>query len=280
VCQNNNTEGSCDDGDSCTEDDYCLAGSCASGVYVCACDSDSDCDDDNACTDERCNDATKTCEVTKLTGTSCNDEDRCTEGDACDNGRCKSGKNICKTTGCTEDWSCTGWSTCTNGQQTRSCRCSCPDNDCLGDSSESRSCAEQLLEMSVSTDQGLKVGDILRITLTDENGNLITGKIILIRPDGTTVEVTGDSYVVDQAGVWKIVVEKEGYQSTEAEASVSGKAPPAADLGSQIANAVQEVVDFITKEPMRFALLLVTVVGIAGLFVFFRMRRKSRIDKI
>jgi len=281
VCQNNATEGSCDDGDDCTDGDYCLAGSCASGVYVCPCDSDSDCDDDNTCTDERCNDATKTCEVTRLTGTSCDDDDRCTSDDTCDNGKCKGGKNICKETGCTEDWSCIGWSTCTNGKQTRSCRCSCPDNDCFGDSTESRSCTtEQLLAMSVSTSQGLNVGDVLKIQLTDENGNPITGKIILIRPDGTTVELTGDSYVVDQAGIWKIVVEKEGYQQAETEASVVENAPPAADLGSQIANAVKDIIAFITKEPVRFALLLTTIALIIGGLFFLKTRKKKDIEKL
>jgi len=281
TCQNNATEGSCDDGDDCTEDDFCQAGSCASGVYVCPCEKDNDCDDDNACTDERCNDDTKTCEVTKLTGTNCNDGDRCTSEDTCDNGKCKGGKNVCKETGCTESWSCSGWSSCTNGKQTRSCRCSCPDEDCIGDGSESRSCTEeQLLELSVSTDQGLNVGDVLRIRVTDQNGNPITGKIILIRPDGTTVDVEGDTYVVDQAGVWKILVEKEGYQPAEAETSVVENVPPAADLGSQLANAVREVVEFITKSPVTFSLLLVTVIGIIAFLVIRKRRRAAEIEKI
>ena len=151
----------------------------------------------------------------------------------------------------------------------------------MGDGSESRSCTtQQLQEMSVSTSQGLNVGDVLTVRLTDEDGNPITGRILLIRPDGTIVELQGDSYVVDQAGIWKIVIEKEGYQQAEAEASVSEKAPPAADLGSQISNAVKEVVEFITKEPVRFALLLTTVaLAVGGLF-FFKFHKKSGVEKL
>jgi len=139
--------------------------------------------------------------------------------------------------------------------------------------------AQQLLEMSVSATQGPSVGDVLRITLTDANGNPITGKIILIRPDGTEVVLEGDSYVVDQAGVWKIRVEKGGYTTVESEASVSEK-PPAADLGSQLSNAVKEIVEFITKEPVRFALLLVTIFAVVGAVFFMKIRKKPQIDKV
>jgi hypothetical protein len=141
------------------------------------------------------------------------------------------------------------------------------------------SCEGQLLEMDVSADQGLKVGDILKITLTDQNGNPITGKIILIRPDGTTVEIEGDTYVVDQAGVWKVVVEKEGYKPAEAETRVV-QTPPASDLGSQLANAVKGLVEFITKEPIRVALLLTTLVLIACGFFLLKARRKREIETI
>ncbi len=280
-CVYSNNTASCDDGDACTSGDYCLAGACAQGVYICVCEKDSDCDDDNTCTDERCNDNTKTCEITRLSGTPCNDDDSCTSGDTCDTGKCKSGENTCRETGCTADWSCTGWSTCVNGLQTRSCRCACPANDCLGDSSESRSCEEQpLLELlNLETDAELELGQVLRISVTDEDGNPIAARIILIRPDGTEVTLEGDSYVVDQAGVWKIRVEKEGYAPAESETNVKSK--PAADLGSQISQAVKDAVDFITKEPVRFALLLATVIGIAGFFFFFlKTRKKSQFDKL
>jgi hypothetical protein len=41
---------------------------------------------------------------------------------------------------CTASWSCTNWGDCTNGIQRRDCTCSCADNNCAGDSSESKPC--------------------------------------------------------------------------------------------------------------------------------------------
>ena len=104
--------------------------------------------------------------------------------------------------------------------------------------------------------------------------------VILIRPDGTNITITGTEYVVDQAGVWRIIAKKEGYTDAETETVVKdAPKPQAQDISSQVSEAVQGVVEFF-KEPMRFALLLVTVVGTAGLVVFFRMRKKSQLEKI
>jgi hypothetical protein len=116
------------------------------------------------------------------------------------------------------------------------------------------------------------------LTLTDENGNPITGRIILIRPDGTEVILDGDSYVVDQAGVWTVRVEKEGYAPAESATNVKPKL--ANDLGAQIGQAVQSVVDFITKEPVRAALLMTTIVLIVGGLFFLKFRKKSGIEKL
>jgi len=134
--------------------------------------------------------------------------------------------------------------------------------------------------LAISADKELKIGDVLRIRATDQNGNDIAGTIILIRPDGTEIVLEGDSYVVDQPGVWKIRVEKAGYTPGEAETSVTGAPPPAADIGSQIASAVKDVVEFITKSPVTFSLLLVTVIGLAAFFVLRKRRKGAEIEKI
>jgi hypothetical protein len=258
-----------------------MNGACVSGEYTCPCEKDSDCDDSNPCTEESCVDAV--CEYSDKEGL-CNDGKDCTRNDYCEGGVCVSGEGACGgvETGaeCDASWQCGLWSACVDNKQRRSCTCGCPKSACSGDHDSERSCVSELQNLQVLTGQGLSVGDILTIRITDEDGNPITGRIMLIRPDGTSVEVQGDTYVVDQAGIWKIVVEKEGYQPAETETSVVDKAPPAADLGSQISNAVKEVVEFITKEPVRFALLLTTITLVIGGLFFLKTRKKSGVEKL
>jgi hypothetical protein len=134
--------------------------------------------------------------------------------------------------------------------------------------------------LEISADKELRIGDVLTITITDSNGNPLSGTIILIRPDGTEITLEGNTYVVDQPGIWTVRVEKEGYQPAEAETSVVEKPQPAADLGSQIVNAVKEIVDFITKEPVRFVLLLTTIVFVVGGAFLLKARRKKEVEKI
>jgi len=281
-CVFTNNVAGCDDSNACTESDYCMNGACTSGEYTCACLEDSDCNDQNPCTSEVC--SLGSC-VYSDEGGSCDDGDRKTEGDSCAGGRCVPGTRV--SSSCREDWECEEWGFCVDGLQSRVCECQCDDEeDCEGDNTTQRECGSSqqpiltLATIGIETNEGLKVGDILRIGLTDSEGNPITGMVILIRPDGTNITITGTEYVVDQAGVWRIIAKKEGYTDAETETVVKdAPKPQAQDISSQVSEAVQGVVEFF-KEPMRFALLLVTVVGTAGLVVFFRMRKKSQLEKI
>ena len=70
----------CDDGDQCSLDDVCLAGTCAAGFAL-------SCQDDNACTDDACDPATG-CTFSANTE-SCDDGNSCTENDQCAAGTCE-----------------------------------------------------------------------------------------------------------------------------------------------------------------------------------------------
>jgi hypothetical protein len=258
-----------------------MNGACSPGPNACPCSKNKDCDDSNPCTEESCIDGA--CQYADAEG-SCDDGKDCTSGDYCDSGRCVAEQNDC-TTGdqkCKHKWTCTEWGTCSNNRQTRTCTCDCPGKNCPGDHETERSCGSQVVVkgLEVSADKELRIGDVLTITIADQDGNPVSGKIILIRPDGTEITLEGNTYIVDQPGTWKVRVEREGYTPGEAETSVTEKPQPAADLGSQIANAVKEVVDFITKEPVRFALLLTTVVFVVGGVFLLKARRKKEIEKI
>jgi len=168
------------------------------------------------------------------------------------------------------------------------CECECDDpEDCEGDNTTQRECGSNqqpiltLAAIGIETNEGLKVGDILRIILTDEDGRPVTGDIVLIRPDGTNVTITGTEYVVDQAGVWRIIAKKEGYTDAETETVVKdAPKPQAQDIGSQVSEAVTDFVESVVKDPVRFALLLATVAVIAGAALFLRTRRKQGIEKL
>ncbi|MBM4344735.1 MAG: hypothetical protein FJ100_15320 [Deltaproteobacteria bacterium] len=135
------TEGSpCSDGDSCTGNDFCVAGSCAPGKSVCPCNKQADCvafEDgdlcngtlycdlaaavpgckvnpatvvdcpsgaDTMCQANQCDKKSGKCgPVAKPAGTVCDDNNLCTASDLCESGVCKSGANTCA---CTEDADC------------------------------------------------------------------------------------------------------------------------------------------------------------------------------
>lgn len=81
---------SCDDGDACTLDDGCQAGTCVPGsVKDCSGESD-------LCNDGVCRAADGVCiKQPKSNGTSCNaDNDNCTVGDSCQNGVCTPGAGL------------------------------------------------------------------------------------------------------------------------------------------------------------------------------------------
>ena len=131
-----NDSGTCDDGNACTNDDRCVAGSCGG--------TSKDCDDDNPCTDDTCDAQTGVCANANNTDP-CDDADPCTEGSQCKDGDCIAGTqpadcedgNPCTadscdpTTGCThtpsqEGASCDDEDTCTENE-------ACKDGECVGE---------------------------------------------------------------------------------------------------------------------------------------------------
>ena len=85
----------CDDGDACTIADYCQAGTCAGAALECV--------DDNPCTVDTC-DSDTGCAFPHYAG-ACNDGDDCTFGDYCQEGACVAGLAMACDDGnpCTED---------------------------------------------------------------------------------------------------------------------------------------------------------------------------------
>lgn len=75
----------CDDGNECTTDDSCQAGSCAGTTLG----DGSPCDDGEQCTSESCQSGV--CTATPLTGNACDDGSACTQLDTCQAGTCVSG---------------------------------------------------------------------------------------------------------------------------------------------------------------------------------------------
>ncbi len=71
----------CDDGNACTSNDQCAAGSCVAGPAI-------DCADDNPCTDDSC--APKTGCKHSPNQAPCDDGNACTVADQCESGQCKS----------------------------------------------------------------------------------------------------------------------------------------------------------------------------------------------
>jgi hypothetical protein len=93
-CANTPLEsGSCDDGDLCTVTDHCVAGACV-GTAI-------QCDDGNPCTDDSC-DGTQGCLFQNNTA-ACDDGDPCTVGDLCLQGSCKGTPVDCQ---CQDDGDC------------------------------------------------------------------------------------------------------------------------------------------------------------------------------
>ena len=128
----------CDDGDSCTKDDGCSAGKCASGTNICPCNSNSDCQDDGNlcngtpfcdhtlspagcvlnpatvvscpaatdtfCRQNLCDPASGKCAITNVNeGSLCSDGNPCTVSEVCSSGACKAETNTCV---CTSNADC------------------------------------------------------------------------------------------------------------------------------------------------------------------------------
>jgi hypothetical protein len=98
-CGFNAADGSCDDGDKCTQADKCADGKCKSGVPI-------PCDDGNSCTNDSCDPKTGQCLATAVfDGLECADAQPCTQGDMCKAGKCIAGVAVTCNDGnpCTAD---------------------------------------------------------------------------------------------------------------------------------------------------------------------------------
>ena len=163
--------GPCEDGDACTANEDCDAGSCAGGVAIdcddgqlctfdqcdsafgcwyelnpspCCVGAVSLCDDGDPCTLDDCDSSTFACQNTVAT-LPCSDGDPCTVGDFCVNGACESGNTASCNDGnpCTLD-SCDPAAGCQNTANLGACDdgISCTTDDtciageCIGDASE------------------------------------------------------------------------------------------------------------------------------------------------
>ncbi len=143
-CQQLNNTAPCEDGDLCTLNDVCSAGSCRAGPPK-------SCGDGNACTDDLCAPATGLCSNPPNTAP-CSDGNACTTGDVCAAGSCQPGAgqlacgdgNTCTTDACNPAIGCThtnvangtgcnDGSICTTGDRCASGLCvgnavTCPDD--------------------------------------------------------------------------------------------------------------------------------------------------------
>ncbi|MFT5431016.1 MAG: hypothetical protein ACI9OJ_001695, partial [Myxococcota bacterium] len=91
----------CSDGDLCTKDDACVAGSCIGAA--------ADCDDGNDCTFDECMVETGDCGHQPQTDTACDDSDPCTNPDVCSNGFCTTTAGECPS--CATDSDCLEFAT-------------------------------------------------------------------------------------------------------------------------------------------------------------------------
>jgi hypothetical protein len=286
-CTYTNNNNSCSDGNACTEDDYCMSGTCTPGPYICPCSSVDDCDDSNSCTDEEC--ISGTCVYSELSGLSCDDNDTCTDGDYCESGRCKSGVNICVDPTCQENWECGEWSECLNGHQTRSCFCQCDDKQCRGDSSLTKRCGSGgggevggrgTLKINTVMED-LSVGDQVEIIIVDEYGQAIDATVIILYPDGSFITLKSfETWSPEIPGDYTITAEKEGYDPDQDGFYVNELDEPGRDLASPLSNALESVVEEITKNPARFALLLIVSITIVFMFVYKGRNKAKKTDEI
>ena len=153
----------CNDGNTCTASDLCVAGTCKPG-------SAASCSDDDPCTSDGC-DPVKGCHHGHAAdGTACSDDDPCTDLDSCLQGKCAAGKGIC---GCKSNADCLDDGNLCNGvpycdkANPASPKCQvnpatvvyCPngfDTACLKNACEpsSGTCAPTPIELAVQICQG------------------------------------------------------------------------------------------------------------------------------
>ena len=118
----------CDDGDLCTEDDFCQDSECQSGAPK-------TCEDDNVCTENGC-DPDQGCTFVAI-DIVCDDGDACTESDWCADGECSGQTLVCDDLNeCTDD-SCNSDSGCLYTPVANGTQCSqngglvCSNGECV-----------------------------------------------------------------------------------------------------------------------------------------------------
>ncbi|MFQ5478578.1 MAG: hypothetical protein ACE5E4_08180 [Candidatus Binatia bacterium] len=131
-CVNQANTLSCEDGDACTTNDSCSAGTCVGGPPP-------DCNDGNECTADSC-DVVAGC-LHENVSVACDDGDACTTNDTCSAGVCVGGAppNCSDGNVCTDD-SCDSLTGCVNGNNSAPCEdgsaCtlndSCSGGSCIG----------------------------------------------------------------------------------------------------------------------------------------------------
>lgn len=134
----------CDDGQFCTVNDTCQAGTCGGLPNGCS--------DGEQCTSDSCDENADACIHTPQTGTSCEDGNFCTSGDLCQNGSCiagaapscddgnsctadscNEGSNSCDHTALADETPCDDGAFCTEGD-------ACTAGACIG--GPARNCAD------------------------------------------------------------------------------------------------------------------------------------------
>jgi len=171
----------CSDGDVCTENDACKAGTCAAGTSL-------DCNDGNVCTNESCNPKTGCAHAFNINA--CDDGNACTPSDVCKLGQCIgsgtlqcSDGNLCtddacdlqlgcqykdNAVACNDSNACTLTDACSGGACTGSGVPNCDDgNNCMADSCEPATgcthvpvpncCGNGIIEPGETCDDGNKV---------------------------------------------------------------------------------------------------------------------------
>jgi len=111
ACTHNNNTANCDDGDFCTINDSCSAGTCSGSAISC--------DDGNVCTNDSC-DSLSGC-INTPNSAACDDGDACTSDDFCSAGSCSGSAINCDDANLCTDDSCDTISGCLNIPNSASC---------------------------------------------------------------------------------------------------------------------------------------------------------------
>jgi hypothetical protein len=142
--------------------------------------------------------------------------------------------------------------------QTRSCSCECDDQACGGDSATSRECEViplPILPLNLTVSgEALVVGDIMEITVTDQDGKPLVANIQLTLPDGSVVDL-GDAsfatYLVNQVGIWVIRASRPGYAGSSTDVLVRG-----VEVGWSLDKALAGLLGFLDNLLVKIVFLL------------------------